>query len=206
MNEQASNMDCPSRNKRKHSSRTDLLKKRLKLSVNTDSCRFPESVGCLRDAFVKNGCVVLGRYGLPVAFTVQKTRNRHDIWEVLNCKTTCNGDMFTLSLNVDKYDGTVEYYSNDVLNVAKPAGKVADCNGSRVKMLYYSNLTIGGNFDIIDYIHSFIAPVAEHKEHDWKLTRSVFETYYNVSTIISRRKEDYKNLLRETDDGTCLLY
>jgi hypothetical protein len=183
-----------------------MLEKRLKLSINTDSRRFPESVGCLRDAFIKNGGVVLGRYGLPVTFTVQKTKNRHDILEVLNCITTCKGDMFTLSLNVDKYEGTVEYFSNDVLNVAKPAGKVSDLNGSRLKMLYYSDLTIGGIFGIIDHIHSFLVPIAEHKEHDWKLTRGVFGTYYHIPTIISRRQQDHKNLLKETDAGTCLLY
>jgi hypothetical protein len=207
--EQEKNMEHPSRrkSKRRRSGQAGMLQNRLKLSINTNSRRFPESVGHLRDAFIKNGGVVLGRYGLPVAFTVQKTRNRHDIWEVLNCATTCTGDMFTLSLNVDICDGTVEYYSDDVLNIAKPAGKVADSNGSRVKMLFYSELSIGGNFDIIDHIHSFLVPVAEHKEHDWNFTRKVFETYYNVSTNISRRQEDKKNLLKETDDGTCrLLY
>ena len=42
--------------------------------------------------------------------------------------------------------------SQDVLNVARPAGKVSDSNGPRVNMLYYSDLTIGGIFDIIDHI------------------------------------------------------
>lgn len=186
-----------SKRKRTRSSHNSVVvEKRFKRSAND------EVACCLRDAFCKNGGVVLGRHGVPVTFKVKKTM----YLDMLNCETTANGQMFSLSLNIDEYDGTVEYFYNDVLNVAKPAGRVAKPNGSRLRVLLYSNLRIGGVFDVLDHIYSFLDTATQHKEHDWRITRNVFGTYFNVPTRMERTYKDNKTILQQTNTKTLPIY
>ena len=176
-----------------------LCRKRCRSRGEKGENRYSEYIRNVRRALVKNGGVVLGRGDFPISFVVEKATRRHAEWDVLNCRTTGNGQFISLSLNPEDE----EYYFNDVLNVAKPAGPVAHPDTFRTKLLYHSNLPIGGILDITQHVLSFLG---EPKEHDWNLTKSIFQLYYDVPTKTERTRKDDKRLCDMIDAGNDPIY
>ena len=138
----------------------------------------------LKRAFVSHNGVILGRGLHRIPFCVRASIQSHTFAPkrttfsniyVLDCTTIATNEPFSLTYNPD----AGEYFHQDVLNVAKPAGPVQDMNMRRLKVMFYGALPISV-VDLICHIGEFLYDSRRiPQEHTWKRTRSIFYKHRN---------------------------